>query len=140
MITIGRREYVILSELSAMPIEAKVDTGAFRTAIHCIDCTEVETADGKILRAHFCFDGVHTIVHDFTTYHQRIVRSSFGESEMRYCVQMTIRIGGKKIKSQVTLTDRSDMRYHILLGRKTLYKKYLVDVSRIHVKKYSNQR
>jgi hypothetical protein len=51
-------------------------------------------------------------------------------------VPLTIRIGGKKIKSQVTLTDRSDMRYHILLGRKTLYKKYAVDVSRIHVKKY----
>lgn len=136
MITIGRREYVILAELSALPIEAKVDTGAFRSAVHCNDCIEIATDTGKVLRAHFCFDGKHTIVHDFTTYHQRMVRSSFGESEMRYCVPLTIRIGGKKIKSQVTLTDRSDMRYHILLGRKTLYKKYLVDVSRIHVKKY----
>jgi hypothetical protein len=136
MTTIGRREYVILPDLTTLPVEAKVDTGAFRTAVHCIDCSEVTTDQGQVLRAHFCFDGENTIVHDFTTYHQRVVRSSFGDSEMRYCVLMTIRIGGKKIKSQVTLTDRSDMRYHILLGRKTLYKKYLVDVSRIHVKKY----
>jgi hypothetical protein len=136
MITIGRREYVLLTELSQIPIEAKVDTGAFRSAVHCLDCQEIDTPDGRVLRAHFCFDGATTLVHDFSTYHQRVVRSSFGESELRYCVPLTIRIGGKKIKSQVTLTDRSDMRYHILLGRKTLYKKYTVDVSRIHVKKY----
>jgi hypothetical protein len=136
MVTIGRREYVLLQELSTSPIEAKVDTGAFRTAVHCVACQEIDTENGRVLRATFCFDGVNQIVHDFATFHERMVRSSFGESELRYCVLMTIRIGPKKIKSQVTLTDRSDMRYHILLGRKTLYKKYVVDVAKIHLKKY----
>ena len=138
MTTIGRREYVKLPDLSDLPIEAKVDTGAFRTAIHCIDCNEIDCPEGKILEAHFSFVEGHTLVRHFKVYHQRMVRSSFGENEMRFCVPMTIQIGGKKINSQVTLTDRSDMRYHILIGRKTLYKKFMVDVSRIHVKKYRN--
>jgi hypothetical protein len=140
MKTLGRREWVFLPELSKGLIEAKIDTGAFRTAIHCLDCAEVETSEGKVLEAHFEFQSGEKLTHRFAVYHQRVVRSSFGEIEMRFCVPMTIQIGTKKIKSQVTLTDRSDMRYHILIGRKTLYKKFLVDVAKIHLKKYRTSK
>jgi hypothetical protein len=135
MQTIGRREYVKLPTLSTNLIEAKVDTGAFRSAIHCVSCQEVQVDGDMVLEAVFELNKDQISTHRFTEYHQRSVRSSFGESEVRYCVKLVIQIGRKKILSQVTLTNRSDMRYQILIGRKTLYKKYKVDVSNIHLKK-----
>ncbi|MFM7727176.1 MAG: RimK/LysX family protein, partial [Flavobacteriales bacterium] len=57
-------------------------------------------------------------------------KSSFGEKEKRFCVKTTIKIGKKKIKSSVSLTDRSDMKFQVLIGRKTLLRKFVVDVSK----------
>ena len=62
-----------------------------------------------------------------------ILKNSFGQSEKRYCIRTRLRIGKRDIRSEVTLTDRSEMKYQVLLGRKTLLKKYLVDVNQIHV-------
>jgi hypothetical protein len=134
MQTIGRREFVKLPSIADVLVEAKIDTGAFRSAVHCLSCREIEHNEQLILEAIFDLGTGEQIVKHFTEYHQRVVRSSFGESEVRFCVKLAIQIGRKKILSQVTLTDRSDMRYQILIGRKTLYKKYKVDVAALHLK------
>lgn len=130
MRTIGRREFVDLPGLDAKHVEAKVDTGAFRTALHCLSCRVVGEGENQQLEAIFDLDGLGTKTFYFNQFVQRQVRSSFGEVEMRYCIFTIIKIGRHRIKSEVSLTDRSDMRYQVLIGRKTLYKKFRVDVSR----------
>lgn len=133
--TIGRREFVALPDLSAVHIEAKVDTGAFRTALHCLSCRVLDEGTKPVLEAVFDLDGQGAKTHYFDDFVQRQVRSSFGETEMRYCIRTWIKMGRKKIRSEVSLTDRSDMRYQVLIGRKTLNRRFTVDVSRKYLLK-----
>ena len=74
-------------------------------------------------------------IYYFDDFVQRQVRSSFGETELRYCIRTWIKLGRKKIRSEVSLTDRSDMRYQVLIGRKTLNKRFTVDVSKKYLLK-----
>ena len=120
---------VSFPDLGFSDVDAKVDTGAFRTVLHCERCEEVETANGKMLEADFKLEGSEVKRLYFTNYFSREFKSSFGEKEKRFCVQTTIKIGKKKIKSSVSLTDRSDMKFQVLIGRKTLLRRFLVDVS-----------
>ena len=117
-------------ELDTLNVDAKVDTGAFRTVLHCDRFEEVETPSGKQLLAVFDLDGKGPKTFYFTNYFLKEFKSSFGEKERRYCIKTTIRIGRKKIKSSVSLTNRSDMKFQVLIGRKTLLRKFVVDVSR----------
>jgi len=131
-VTIGRREYVDLPELDAFGIEAKVDTGAFRTAVHCERCIETERDGRIVLEAVVNFDGKGERSFFFDKYALRTIKNSFGQTERRYCVKLMIRIGRKKIRSDVSFSDRSGMKYPVLIGRKTIGHKFLVDVSRVH--------
>ncbi|MFN8699570.1 MAG: ATP-dependent zinc protease [Flavobacteriales bacterium] len=131
-VTIGRREFVDLPELDAFGIEAKVDTGAFRTAVHCERCAETVRDGRTVLEAAVNLDGKGERSFFFDTYTLRTIKNSFGQTERRYCVKLLIRIGRKKIRSDVSFSDRSGMKYPVLIGRKTIGHKFLVDVSRVH--------
>lgn len=133
LVVIGRRENVYLPELSSSPIEAKVDTGAFRSAIHCTHCEEFQEDGKTVLRAVFDLDGTGPREMLFERFILRVIKNSFGQKESRYCVRLLIRIGRKNIWSDVSLSDRSGMKYQVLLGRKTLGRKFVVDISRTHV-------
>lgn len=87
---------------------AKIDTGAYRTAI----CYQLAK---KI--------GIESIIE------QRMIRSSLGE-EIRSIVPFTFYLKGEKIETEVFLADRSQMKYDIIIGRRDL-KKFLVDPSKI---------
>lgn len=127
---IGRHVRVDFPDLDTLHVDAKVDTGAFRTVLHCDRFEEVDTPTGKQLLAVFNLDGHGPRTYYFTNYFMKEFKSSFGEKERRYCIKTTIRIGRKNIKSSVSLTNRSDMKFQVLIGRKTLLRKFLVDVSR----------
>jgi hypothetical protein len=127
---IGRHVYVDLPDLGFSGIEAKVDTGAFRTVIHCDTWKEVEVGGKTVLQAVFNLDGTGPKTIFFDDYFQRDFKSSFGETERRYCVHTLLQIGKKKIRSSVSLSNRSDMKFQVLIGRKTLLRKFVVDVSK----------
>lgn len=126
---IGRHVRVSFPDLGFTQVDAKVDTGAFRTVLHCERCEEVDTPQGKQLEADFKLEGDVIKRFYFTEYFSKEFKSSFGEKEKRFCVRTTLQIGKKKIKSSVSLTDRSDMKFQVLIGRKTLLRRFLVDVS-----------
>lgn len=129
--TIGRHVIIDLPDLGYLGVDAKIDTGAFRTVIHCESAKLVRDENGReILEAVFDLDGQGTRVFRFAEFFRKDFKSSFGETESRYCIHTTIRIGRKKISSSVSLTDRSGMKFPVLIGRKTLLRKFLVDVSR----------
>jgi len=125
---IGRHVRVSFPDLGFTQVDAKVDTGAFRTVLHCESCEEIDTPNGKLLVADFKLEGDEVKRYFFTEYFSKEFKSSFGEKEKRFCIQTTLQIGKKKIKSSVSLTDRSDMKFQVLIGRKTLLRRFLVDV------------
>ena len=63
----------------------------------------------------------------FESYDITAVKSSNGEIQYRYVVQSNIRVFGKIFKISLTLSSREDMRFPVLIGRKFLTKKFIVD-------------
>jgi hypothetical protein len=125
---IGRRELIAFPELGLYDITAKVDTGAYTTALHCHDIKEKNgVLYFKLL------DPTHPDYNEqeqkFSIYTQKEIKNSFGEVEKRYIIKTIIKIGTKRIKSVISLTDRGNMRYPVLIGRKLLKNRYVVDVA-----------
>lgn len=121
MHTIGRREVAHLPKLGLQNQIAKIDTGAYTSSLHC---TSFELKDGHL---NCVFDEGQKA--SFKDFHTRQVKSSNGIVEKRYSVFTKITLGKETHDIEITLTDRSGMRYPLLIGRKFLKKKFLVDVS-----------
>jgi hypothetical protein len=127
-IVIGRREVVDFPELNLFGITAKIDTGAYTTALHCHDIKE----ENGVL--HFkLLDPSHPEYNiqdqKFSLYSMKDIKNSFGEVEKRYIIKTLVIIGRKKIKAVISLSDRGNMRYPVLIGRKLLKNRFVVDVS-----------
>lgn len=127
-VVIGRREIVDFPELGLVGIIAKIDTGAYTTALHCHDIKE----ENGVL--HFkLLDPSHPEYNiqdqKFTCYSKKGIKNSFGEVEMRYIIKTIVIIGRRKIKAVISLSDRGNMRYPVLIGRKLLKNRFIVDVS-----------
>lgn len=125
---IGRRETVDFPDLGLYGITAKIDTGAYTTALHCYEIREengvlyfklLEPSNPNYSEAE----------HKFIEYSQKEIKNSFGEIENRFIIKTIIKIGRKRIKSLISLTDRGNMRYPVLIGRKLLKNRFIVDVS-----------
>jgi len=128
---IGRRDRIDLPGLGFRNLKAKVDTGAFGCAIHC-SRIEVAKRDGKMQLSFVLLDPDHPLyvdeVHWAEDFREKKVKSSSGAAEHRYIITTPVVIFGKRFNTDFSLTDRSDMKYPILLGRKFLRKRFLVDV------------
>lgn len=127
---IGRREFVDFPLLSIFGIEAKIDTGAYTSSLHCENITLNNDTVKPTLYFTIKQDVVRTFM--FEEFTQKKIKNSFGEMEERFVIKTIVRIGKKKIWSAISLSKRDNMRYPVLLGRKLLKGKFLVDVNQIH--------
>ena len=125
---IGRREYVNFPLLNLFNIEAKIDTGAYTSAIHCKTIIQKVENNKSIL----CIRSLDDVEHCFDTYSLKKIKNSFGEIEERYIIKTLIAIGGKKINTTISLSDRESMRYPVLIGRRLLKGRFVVDVNQIY--------
>lgn len=136
LLLIGRKEEIDLPDLKIKAIDAKVDTGAYSSSIHCHQIKEV-IKDGKKVLKFKVLDPEHenynrkTFI--FKTYKSTKVKSSNGKAEKRFVIKTKVEIYDEIFKTEFTLTDRSDMRFPILLGRKFIKQGFLVDVSRYDI-------
>jgi hypothetical protein len=130
---VGRTVRIDLPELELLEVEAKIDTGAYSSSIHISHAEEVQKEKSTILKAYIYENSHFSSNHksfEFIDFSLKNVKSSNGIIEKRYVVKTLVKLKGKRIKTQFTLTDRSDMKYPILLGRKFLSKRFIVDVSK----------
>ena len=129
---IGRKENINLPEWDMYAIEAKVDTGAYGCALHCHHVEVVTQDDEEVLRFKL-LDPHHPEYDDRFVYARQFsrkrVKNSGGQVEHRYSIKTTVRLFNKKYRTEFSLTDRQKMRYPVLIGRKFLNKRFLVDVS-----------
>ncbi len=129
---IGRIDKADFPELTLENIAIKIDTGAYTSSIHSHDISELIENNEKILEFEI-LDPAHTHYHDkkFRTknYKVKAVKSSNGVVEKRFFVKTEIVIFGKNYPIQLSLTNRGEMKYPILLGRRFLNKKVLVDTT-----------
>ena len=123
---IGRGEVVDFPELGLSGISAKIDTGAYSSTLHCRDI-KVSEGQEKILSFKVLGSPEKEIY--FKDFSQKKIKNSFGEAEKRYIIKTKIKIAGRVIKSIISLADRGNMRYPVLIGRKLLKNKFVVDVA-----------
>ncbi|GAB2957484.1 ATP-dependent zinc protease [Hymenobacter coalescens] len=142
---VGRRELVDFPQFQLRGIEAKVDTGAFTGAIHCSDIHVDTLPDGRPLLRVLLLDDAHPAFHgrplQFAEFSLRDIRSSNGDVQERYVIRAVIRLFGEDIETEFSLSDRSDMKYPVLVGRALLRQaRLVVDVARRNVSYRSQQR
>lgn len=123
---IGRTDRADFPKLEIESLDVKIDTGAYTSSIHCTDILEEK---GVLIAT--LLDEAHEQYHGrqmrFDEYEVTSVRSSNGTSELRYEVRSNIRLFGKLWKISLTLSNREEMRYPVLIGRKFLSSKFIVD-------------
>ncbi|MDX5346694.1 MAG: RimK/LysX family protein [Hymenobacteraceae bacterium] len=142
--TVGRREMVDFPELDLFDIEAKIDTGAYTSAIHCSDIEEEEQPDGSKAICFKLLDESHPQYNHkqfkFKDYTCRAIKNSFGDVQERYIIRTTIQLFEEALEAEFSLSDRSDMKYPVLIGRALLQGHFIVDVSRKNVSLKQKQK
>ncbi len=122
---VGAFEPVVFPEFSEVEVTAKIDTGAYTGALHCSRIEERQMDDGKTLAFCPLESGIEIVRDDFVI---KYVRSSNGKREKRYFITTKVVISGKTLPISISLTDRSDMKWPVLIGRRFLRQhKFLVD-------------
>lgn len=133
MLLIGRRDVVDFPEWNLTAIDAKIDTGAYGCAIHCHKIELIEE-DGVSKLQFELLDPSHTDYvgkkYVVTSFREKKVKSSSGVQEKRFVVKTQMKIYGKVFKVEFSLTNRKRMKNPVLLGRKFLKNRFLVDVSK----------
>ena len=136
LITIGRREKVSFPELELKNVEAKIDTGAYTAALHCSNIWTEEHENTATLFFKLLDEShprYNQKIYSFSVFGKRKIKNSSGVFESRFTIKTMLKIGRKKIQASISLTDRGGMKYPVLIGRKLLNKRFLVDVSQLNV-------
>jgi len=129
---IGWREWVSLPQLGIPAIKAKVDTGARTSAIHAFDIERikkngedwlaftvqpVQRDDSIVLRAQAPLIDVRTVT------------DSGGHKAERFFIETRLNIGQHSRLIEMTLVQRKDMLFRMLLGRTAITPGIQIDPS-----------
>ncbi len=129
-VIIGRSEVLTFVGTDAVGVPAKTDTGAYRSAVHVSNILVRE--DGiltfELLGGHPVCGSMSRVI-EAEEYKKVTIANSFGHQEERFEVKLKVKLGPKVFHAQFTLADRSKKIYPILLGRKLLNHRFLVDSS-----------
>ncbi len=127
---VGIFEKVDFPEIGVSTVRAKIDTGAYSGALHCVEVYLEETPKGKVL----CFVPVSSDnkLQKFSKYRTQHVKSSNGHITKRFVIDTTVIIQGQSYPIRITLAHRDNMKNLVLIGRRFLrLNKLMVDASQI---------
>ena len=125
---VGWRELVHLPGLGLSGIPAKIDTGARTSSLHGTVIEEFERDGEKLVRFAVDFqdskvrqicEAVHVDVRGIT--------SSNGETQYRYVIKTPLRLGDVEFRAEISLANRADMKFPMLIGRSSLRRRFVVD-------------
>ena len=130
---IGWREWVTLPRLCESQIKAKVDTGAKTSSLHAHDLLLISVGERTVAQFQLHPDAdtdrgstmVVAPVVDFRT-----IRSSNGEAQRRPVIRTEMLLGEHRLEIDLTLTCRAAMGHRMLLGRRMLEDRFVVDPGR----------
>lgn len=129
MQVLGRYDRVDLPGLGLANIHAKVDTGAYTSSLHCRQARIVDGVLKFILldEEHPEFTGM---TFSFTKYEERDIKNSFGEIERRFVITTPLKIFDEEIIAEFSLSNRGSLKFPILIGRKILRNRFVIDVAK----------
>ena len=132
-VVVGWREWVALPQAGLPWVKAKVDTGARSSSIHAFDLEAFDRDGAECVRFSIHpwqkSDDDHVEL-SLPVLDRREVRSSNGQVEQRYAVALDVTLAGRTITTVMTLSNRDEMGFRMLIGREALERGFLVDSSR----------
>lgn len=130
---IGWREWIGLPGLKIPALKVKVDTGAATSALHATKIRYLEKLNGETMVSFVVTERLHprkTKRVRAPLVEQRKVKSSLGHASIRPVIRTTIELGGETWPIEITLVNRDPMGFRMLLGRKAVKGRYLVQPGR----------
>jgi hypothetical protein len=123
---VGWRELVDLPGIALSGIPAKIDTGARTSSLHARVLDRFERDGRPFVRFAVDWD---EIAHEGEAVEVDVrgITSSNGETQMRYVIKTPLRIGNVEFRAELSLADRSDMKFPMLIGRTALRRRFVVD-------------
>jgi hypothetical protein len=129
---IGWREWAALPDLGVDAIKTKVDTGARTSALHAFDIEPFKRKGQDWIRF-----SVHPIQKNddviractSRAHDSRAVTNSGGSTERRWVIETTIVLGNESWPIELTLTNRDEMGFRMLIGRTAINGRFIVDPS-----------
>ena len=122
-ITLGTIEEIILLPWG-VKLLARIDTGAAKSSL---DARELTVQDDMVqFKLPQKYGGLQLRLPIIEWRH---IRTPEG-LERRPVVELEICLGSRRIRTEVNLTDRSMVKYPLILGRNVLKEDYIVDVKR----------
>ncbi len=132
-IIVGSEEWCAFPDLSVYAIKARVDSGAKTSSIHAFNIKSFTRDDAEWVsfEVHPLQKNAKTVVRcEAKVIGRRIIKSSNGSSEKRYVISTLFSIGDSSWEIELTLTNRDNMGYRMLLGREAMKGRILVDPSK----------
>ena len=128
----GWREWGQLPDLNVEKIKVKLDTGAKTSSLHAFDLSTFTHRGEEWLRfdVHPFQDNdaiSHTCTSPIVDY--RWITSSSGHSQKRFIIQTTLKLGEFSSLIEISLANRDEMGFRMLVGRNALKGRILVDPS-----------
>lgn len=135
---IGRTEYVEIAGIKDIP--AKIDTGADSSSIWVsnIDMQKDGTLSFTLFGEKSPLFTGKTI--KTKEYLAKVIRSAHGDEQIRYRVSLPLKLCGKTFDTCFTLSNRTNHNYPVLIGRRTIEGRFIVDVSKSSAKHQKSPR
>jgi len=133
---IGWREWVGLPDLGVPRIKVKVDTGARTSALHAYDLEEFEKSGDPWIR--FSIHPMQrttkeVVAAEAPILEWRNVRSSSGHASRRPVIRTELLLAGRNWPIDLTLTARDEMGFRMLVGRRAVRHRFVVDPGRSYL-------
>jgi hypothetical protein len=128
---IGRKDIINFPAFGLNQVPVKIDSGAYSSSIHC---SSVRLAHGEIdVFLDSDTPGYTGKKELFTEFSRKAVKSSNGVVQERFFIKGTIELFGVAYETVFSLTERSGLKNPVLLGRRLLNKRFLIDTSKVNL-------
>jgi hypothetical protein len=127
---VGWREWAAFPDLGLAEIKAKLDTGAWTSVIHAWDVQPFEKGGDEWVR--FVLhprqrDRKESVQCEAKVVDRRNITSSSGHRERRYVIETVIAFGTEAWPIELGLSDRDEMGFRLLIGRKAMRGRFIID-------------
>ncbi|PMG42180.1 RimK/LysX family protein [Shewanella sp. 10N.286.52.B9] len=128
---LGWCEWATFPEIANERVNMKIDTGAKTSCLHAFKIEPFIKNDQDWIKVWFHPQqkSLREVVCEFAVFDRRNVKDSGGRTTSRYVIKTPIIIGEHHFDIELTLTARDNMQFRMLLGRRALSGRFLVDSS-----------
>jgi ribosomal protein S6--L-glutamate ligase len=133
-LSVGWQEWCAFPQLHIPAIKVKIDSGAKTSALHAWDVKPIQRQGEQYV--HFI---VHPLQRNMLLTREccerlidyRLITSSNGQQELRYVIATEITLGSRSWEIEVSLTNRDNMAFRMILGRDALKGQAIIDPAKI---------